>query len=213
MMAQWMARFLVVFSFVGSAVAADFPLNAVPEPLKSWVPWVLDGIAGAGCPRGLNDATPGGYCEWPGVLELKAGSRGAEFAQEWNVFQESWVSLPGSESNWPQEVTVDGKPVAVLGRSGVPSVKLAAGRHRLAGRFLWNALPESLVLPPAIGLLRLELNGQTVRSPVRDDDNQLWLQSRGKVEGEEDAQVRVYRKVADGVPVRIETRFRLEVSG
>ena len=213
MMAQWMARFLVVFSFVGSAVAADFPLNAVPEPLKSWVPWVLDGIAGAGCPRGLNDATPGGYCEWPGVLELKAGSRGAEFAQEWNVFQESWVSLPGSESNWPQEVTVDGKPVAVLGRSGVPSVKLAAGRHRLAGRFLWNALPESLVLPPAIGLLRLELNGQTVRSPVRDDDNQLWLQSRGKVEGEEDAQVRVYRKVADGVPVSIETRIRLEVSG
>ena len=122
MMAQWMARFLVALSLVGSAVAADFPLSSVPEPLKSWVPWALDGVAGAGCPRGFDDASGGGYCEWPGRLSLKVNPRGAEFSQDWHVFREGWVSLPGSEANWPQHVSVDGKPVAVIGRSGIPSV-------------------------------------------------------------------------------------------
>ena len=213
MMAQWMARFLVALSLVGSAVAADFPLSSVPEPLKSWVPWALDGVAGAGCPRGFDDASGGGYCEWPGRLSLKVNPRGAEFSQDWHVFREGWVSLPGSEANWPQEVKVDGKPVAVIGRSGIPSVKLAAGQHRLTGRFSWSVLPESLALPASAALLNLELNGRTVKSPVRDEDNQLWLQSRVNADGEEDAQLRVYRKVVDGVPVSVETRIRLEVSG
>lgn len=212
---RWIARFLIAITTLvlpGISAAADFPLAAVPEPLKSWVPWVLDEVPEAGCPHVFSDAGIR-YCAWPGALELKAHSQGASFAQDWTVYRETWIALPGNEKHWPQEVGIDGKAAAVLSREGAPAIKLAPGSHRISGNFLWNELPESLALPASAGLLRLELDGQSVGLPVRDEHNQLWLHSRPDVEGEEEAQVRVYRKILDGVPITAETRIVLEVSG
>jgi hypothetical protein len=209
---KWIAQLLFTLLLLGNVAAADFPLNAVPDPLKSWVPWVLDGEPGAGCPHLFDDANQR-YCAWPGALELKANGRGATFAQDWSAYRETWITLPGDEQHWPLEVSVDGKASAVLSREGKPSIKLTAGSHRVTGRFLWSALPESLALPENAGLLRLELDARAVGLPVRDKDNRLWLQSRIDAEGEEEAQVRVYRKISDGVPITVETRIRLEVSG
>ena len=209
---RWIARLLFALSLTGSAVAADFPLSSVPEPLKSWVPWVLDGAPEAGCPHLFNNPEQR-HCAWAGTLELKAGARGASFAQDWTAYRDTWIRLPGNDKHWPQEVSVDGKTVAVLSREGLPAIKLAAGAHRVAGSFVWSELPESLALPESAGLLRLELNGQNVALPVRDESNQLWLQSKVDAEGAEDAQVRVYRKVVDGIPLSVETLVQLEVSG
>src|ERR1035437_3742733 len=117
MTTRWIARFLLAFSLFGGAVAADFPLSAVPEPLKSWVPWVLDGEPSAGCPYLFNNADQR-YCAWPGALELKANRHGASFAQDWNAYRETWITLPGNETHWPQGISVDGKAVALLSREG-----------------------------------------------------------------------------------------------
>jgi len=212
---RWIARILVAFSFFSlsaTALAADFPPSSVPEPLKSWVPWVLDGVPEAGCPYLFNDAEQH-HCAWPGALELKTAASGTSFAQEWTAYRETWITLPGNDKHWPQDVSIDGKAVAVLSREGLPAIRLAAGAHRVAGSFAWIELPESLALPESTGLLRLELNGQNVALPVRDENNQLWLQSKVDAEGAEDAQVRVYRKVVDGIPLSVETLVQLEVSG
>lgn len=196
------------------AQAAEFPLSAVPDPLKSWVPWVLDEVPEAGCPHFYNTAETR-LCAWPGVLELKAGKDGATFTQEWRVYRDSWVSLPGNAEVWPQSVSVDNKPVAVLSREGTPSLRLGTGTHRITGRLVWKEMPEVLTLPTTQGLLRLDIDGQTVASPVRDEDNDLHLQGRSEEEESEEntASLHVYRKVIDGVPIRVETHMRLEVSG
>ena len=209
---RWISRFLFALCLTGSAIAADFPLSAVPEPLKSWVPWVLDTAANAGCPHLFNNAEQR-HCAWPGALELKAGAHSAAFTQDWTAYRETWITLPGNDKHWPHDVSVDGKAVAVLSREGLPAIKLSAGAHRVSGSFAWSELPESLALPESAGLLRLELNGQNVALPVRDESNQLWLQSKADAEGAEDAQVRVYRKVVDGIPLSVETLVQLEVSG
>lgn len=213
---RWIARVLVAlslfFSLSASALATDFPLSSVPEPLKAWVPWVLDDVPEAGCPHLFNDAEQR-QCAWPGALALKAGTHGATFAQDWTAYRDTWITLPGNDKHWPQDVSVDGKAVAVLSREGLPAIRLAAGAHRVAGSFAWSELPESLALPESAGLLRLELNGRNVALPVRDESNQLWLQSKADADGAEDAQVRVYRKVVDGIPLSVETLVQLEVSG
>ena len=195
-----------------SAETSDFSRAAVPEPLKTWVPWALDEVPDAACPHLFNRDAPR-QCVWPGVLELKADSRGAAFAQYWRVYRPTWVELPGETRYWPQDVQVDGKPAVVIGRSGVPSVRLEEGSHRLSGRFAWRALPESLALPARAALLHLEVDGKIVARPVRDEDNQLRLQGRSEREAGDEAQIHVYRKLADGVPVTVETRIRLDVSG
>lgn len=194
------------------ATWAVLPAKAIPDPLKAWVPWVLDGSESALCPHLVNDANAG-RCAWPGRLDLQANEQGAGFAQDWSAYRESWVTLPGDERHWPQEVTVDGKPAAVVSREDRPALKLPEGEHRIRGRFVWQGAPESLALPDDAGLLRLELNGRVIAHPVRDEDNTLWLQRKQEAEGEEEARVRVYRKITDGVPLLVETRLRVDVSG
>lgn len=212
MTTKWITSLLLALALIGSADAAPFARGDVPDPLKSWVPWALDGDDTAGCPHMFNNADTR-YCAWPGALELKANAAGAAFAQDWNASRDTWATLPGDERHWPQDVSIDGKPGAVISRAGVPSIKLTPGAHRVTGRFFWSAMPESLALPASAGLLRLDLNGQSISLPVRDENNRLWLQRKVDAEGEEQAQLRVHRKVVDGVPITIETRIRLEVSG
>jgi len=101
MTTRWITHFLFALCLMGSAVAADFPLSSVPQPLKSWVPWVLDGAPDAGCPHLFNNAEQR-HCAWPGTLELKAAARDASFTQEWTAYRDTWVALPGNDKHWPQ---------------------------------------------------------------------------------------------------------------
>lgn len=212
MIKKWIVLALFVLAFSFSAGAAEFSRASIPDPLKSWVGWVLDTDPAAVCPHLFNDSAAR-QCAWPGAIELRANENGASFSQDWQVYHESWVMLPGDVRQWPLEVSVDGRPTAILSRDGGPAIKLATGSHRISGRFIWNALPESLALPVNAGLLRLDVNGQSVNFPLRDDSNRLWLQRKADAEGVEQAQVRLHRKISDGVPLMIETRIRLEVSG
>ncbi|MES2933226.1 MAG: hypothetical protein V4805_07040 [Pseudomonadota bacterium] len=215
MSTPWIARCLfTLFALIAlpGNTAAEFTLKDVPDPLKSWVPWALDGDPVAGCPHWFNDGETR-QCAWPGALELKANNSGAGFTQDWMVYRAGWITLPGDDKQWPQEVSVDGKAMAVMTREALPAIKLSAGLHHVSGRFVWNSMPESLALPAAAVVLRLDLNGQAVSLPVRDENNHLWLQRKADAEGEEQVQMRVYRKVSDGVPITVETRIRLEVSG
>ncbi|PXX37310.1 hypothetical protein [Undibacterium pigrum] len=210
MLTKWMIFLLFACSSIASS-AAEFPVNAVPDPLKTWVPWALDGVENLGCPQ-LGEASEK-QCAWPSALEIKVHAQGASFAQEWQVMRDTWVYLPGSALHWPQEVSVDGKAQPVIAREEVPVIKLTRGTHKLTGRFFWSAVPEFLPLPASAALLKLELNGKPVSFPVRDESNQLWLQRKAEADAGEQIQLRTFRKIIDGVPVTAETFIRLEVSG
>ncbi|MFN8640481.1 MAG: hypothetical protein U0802_02010 [Candidatus Binatia bacterium] len=150
-------------------------------------------------------------CAWPlSRLELKLA--GGTFTQEWDVQRERWVP-PGAARPWPQDVTVDGAPAVVIERDGAPQVRLGRGRHAVGGRFLWDRLPE-MPVPAQTGLVTLALRGQVVPFPDRDADGRLWLQRRGEASDESDrVGVIVHRLVDDDVPLLLDTRIELEVSG
>ncbi|MFZ6656961.1 hypothetical protein [Undibacterium sp. TJN19] len=210
----WLIACFISLSSVGNGLhAAEFPAQAIPDPLKSWVPWVLDEVPDAVCPQ-VQDKNNANQCVWPGVLDLKVNTKGAVFTQEFTTYRDTWIGLPGNSQQWPQDVILDGKPVAVIGREEVPVLKMPKGSHKISGRFAWNGVPESLQLPQNAALIKLELNGQNLGLPVRDESNQLWLQRKADADSAEQAQqVHVFRKVNDGVPITVETRIRLEVSG
>lgn len=194
------------------AAAQEFPRSAVPEPLKTWVPWVLDQQANLQCPHNF-DSEQTRSCQWPGVLELKVNAKGADFTQTWQIYGDTWINLPGDDKHWPQEVLVDGKALPVISRADVPSIRLNSGVYKITGRFMWSQVPESLGLALNSGLVRLEMDGKLVAHPVRDDDNRIWLQKKQEVSGVEQTTLKVFRKIRDGIPVVLETRFHLEVSG
>jgi len=210
------ALFAVVLAVFGLAVPALVAAQpsaaapvAVPPQLQPWVPWVLSQHPELRCPLIADQAV----CLWPGELKLELDARGGGFEQQLASDRELGVALPGSEAQWPRGVTVDGKPAVVLQREGRPFVWMAAGVHRVAGRFAWKKLPEVLRLPPRTALVALRVDGNEVPRPRREGE-ELWLASGQQAGGDgESLELSVQRHIADGVPLRITTRVELRAGG
>jgi hypothetical protein len=200
----------VLASCPGLLVAQPISREALPPELRAWVPWVLDEVPTYGCPMVEGQAV----CAWPGRLRLDLGSGGGRFDMEVRADRATEMRLPGDGQRWPVDLTVDGQAAPAVERDGAPILRLQAGRHRVTGRFEWPDLPESLPVPPSIGLVELSLDGRTVAGPRRQGDGLLWLRARqDPASGVESLRLQVFRKISDGVPPFVETRLDLEVSG
>ena len=198
------------------ALAADAALAApyVPGALAPWAEWVLHDHRDLACTRVDDDLV----CAWPGRLELSADAAGGAFTLTAWADRETWVGLPGGGSYWPQGVTLDGA-VAVVGRDdgGNPRLKVGTGAHAIAGRFVWPETPEVIRVPGDVAVVALTAAGQPVVRPRFDAEGRLWIQEGGG-EAREDAEdesvrVSVYRRLADGVPLRVTSMLQLNVSG
>jgi hypothetical protein len=194
-----------------SALAQPFPRQDLPPELRPWVAWVLDQVPDLGCAHVRDQAV----CVWPGRLRLDLGGTGGTFLLDLQADRESEMRLPGSAGAWPLDVTVDGRTAPVFDRGGTARLRLGAGRHRLAGRFAWSRLPESIGMPPEIGLVALSLEGRAVARPRREAGGLVWLRARADAGTHEADSLRlqVFRRVQDGIPLFVETRLQLEVSG
>lgn len=201
-----------------SASADDAPPAAlarqseVPAELEPWIPWVLADLGPAACITIDENHT----CDWPASLSLDFEATSATF--ELNVFADAKtdITLPGDLTLWPLEVKADGKSVAVLDRGGAPSVELARGSHRVTGKFTFERLPETLAIGPHTAFVELELKGKRVEI-LKRENGQLWLKGLEldqTTSGEpEHVELFVFRKITDGVPLRVETQIVLQVAG
>jgi hypothetical protein len=208
--------FLLISCFAVYAHAKPLTPDQAPEPLKPWVNWVLQDQPELGCPF-IYNAYEQKRCSWPSQLGLDFTATKGTFSIGWTVFKESWVTLPGDQKHWPQNVTVNAKTAAVLDRNGIPAIKLAAGNYEIKGDFFWDAIPESLSIPADSGLISLNINGAAIPMPsIRD--GQLWLTEtdigQKKPQNIQNSlDIQVFRKIADDVPMQVTTRLMLEVSG
>jgi hypothetical protein len=193
-----------------SASAQSLSREDLPPSLRPWVPWVLDQVPDLGCATVQREAV----CLWPGQLRLDLGARGGGFTLDLQSDRAGDVRLPGSAEHWPQDVRLDGSPAPVFDHEGTPRLRAPAGRHRLAGRFAWARLPESLSVPAEIGLVEVRLDGQSLPRPRRDEAGLLWLRAGTEAVGEgESLRLQVFRRIRDGIPVFVDTRLELEVAG
>jgi hypothetical protein len=209
-----LAGSLALAPSAGSADPPPRPLDPkdVPAPLKPWVPWVMHGQDAALCPTPLG-AKDGARCAFPARLTLRLDDRGGQFAIEWHVRASGWYALPGDAKRWPQDVTVNRGPAAVVEREGVPHLQLRAGDYQVAGRFQWDSLPESLRVPPDTGLFALHVKGQLVARPNRQPDGVVFLQKESVTTEDERLEIVVHRKVSDETPLLLTTRVTLNVAG
>lgn len=189
---------------------------AVPDPLQPWRGWALEDDHFRDCTllanRGGGDA--GDYlCAWPGPLQVDADAAGAQFSMRMQVQAEAWVPLPGDGENWPQAVRVDGAPRPVIEREGYPRIRLEPGDHRIEGHFEWTRRPQALAVPMAFGIVRLQVDGVAI-APVRHQNGALVLGRTASEAPEADSlTLRVYRRLADGVPAMLETSIEIAASG
>jgi hypothetical protein len=206
-----LALICMLWGSAGRSLAEPFPERDLPTSLRPWAAWVLDEVPDRVCPARGETAV----CLWPGRLQLDIGESGGSFRQEVRAEREGYLALPGSDRIWPQGVTLDGRAAVVVERAQVPSVRLAAGTHVVAGTFVWKQMPDSLPVPQATALVDLGVRGVRVAIPSREADGLLWLRRGGErgVAAAESLRVQVYRRLSDGVPLFVDTQVALEVSG
>lgn len=210
----WAALTLALWTLGRVASAAPMNPADVPEPLRAWIPWVLQPLTDQACPY-VHGSESDRRCAWPSQLELSLGDQRGEFLQRWQMYAPGLVPLPGDERRWPQEVKVDGQPAVVLAlASGEPGVELPAGAHEVSGVFQWDSAPEKLAVPRETGLLSLKLRGEAVPFPRRDASGTLWLQKTAPADGEQNLlDVVVHRMVSDAIPLRMTTEISLHAAG
>jgi hypothetical protein len=196
-----------MFSLAGAPQVKD-----LPKALSDWPQWVLHDEKELACPVLLGGEIK--KCSWPGRLALKLEKTSGTFSQTFTVYREGYEVLPGSEERWPQDVKVDGKNAIVLvGDALHPSVLLSVGEHTVSGTFLYDNLPESILIPVNTGLVSLVVNGKSV-VPNRDPDGQVFLQREAAVVAENDTiNVAVQRLMVDEIPFELDTHIQLNVSG
>ena len=196
-----------------AAWAAPLTRDTIPEPLHPWTDWVLHGQEEARCPF-FHDTSDRRACAWPSALALELADRGGRFVQQWAIYDESWVPLPGDLTTWPEDVRVDGEPVVIVEQRSAPSVQLEPGTHRVEGTLRWDALPSLLQVPAETGLLQLNVRGTRLAFPNRDAQGRLWLAKRDtEAQQESRLDVEVSRRVTDDVPLQLTTKVALKVSG
>lgn len=196
-----------------AASAAPLPRSAVPDPLKSWVPWVMHGHEIFACPAPYN-GEQNRACIWPSRLELQATKDGAAFRYEVQVFgAAALVELPGEPGRWPQALKANGQVLTATARGDRPVAQLAPGSHVLTGILRWPRMPDDLLLPRETGSLHLSLNGKLVnRTP--DADGRVWLQqSQTETQTTDTLTLRTSRLIEDDIPLRVTTHYTLAISG
>ena len=208
---------LLIWLSAASVTAKALAPEDVPAPLRPWIEWVLHGNEDRRCPFVYTDATQR-RCVWPTVLTLNLHNRQGQFTQTWQVYRDSWVSLPGSVQHWPQAVRINDEPALVSERQGRPAIHLTPGTHRVQGTFLWEQLPESLSIPDNTGLVTVTINDNPVVFPDLDNHGQLWLRDRDAGRRDRDTAedrltIQVFRKIVDDIPLRVVTLIDLQVAG
>ncbi len=190
--------------------------DQIPEELADWTEWVLYGVKDHLCPFLYNNHV-NRRCAWPSELSLELNPAGGSFEHTWQVYVESWIILPGDAEHWPQDITVNGESTPLSRRDGRPALQLDPGDYKLRGTFIWDALPESLLIPADTGVVQLTVGGESVTFPDIDAGGQLWLRERdtgGRAEAPADRlDLYVTRRVSDDIPLQLVTRIELDIAG
>ena len=206
---------ILLFLFYSQSTLAEPEYRQhVPSALEPWVDWVLWEHKELACPVSYQSEER--YCIWPGSLQLQLTDNGGRFTQKITVYKKDVVLLPGGAGRWPENVRVDGSPVAVLTQQSLPAINLHPGSYQIEGEYAWNSLPESLLLPETAGIVLLELNGKNIKYPLIKG-GQIWLgastsQPVSKRPMDKLSLV-VTRKLRDGHPFEVTTLMMLQVSG
>ena len=213
-MSRKLRLFVLTLLFV---MGAGFSQDYVPAELADWQQWVLKDREYRGCPfyfnRGAGERSDF-LCAWPGQLQLDVTATGGRFMQQWTLHaDDQWVALPGSPEHWPDRVMANDRPVEVIARNNVPSVRLAPGTWRIAGRFEWDERPGVLRLPAESGLVALSVDGREVDRPEFNQNGVFLGERERDTRAVDSVRAVVYRLIADDIPTRLVTQLQIDVSG
>jgi hypothetical protein len=184
-----------------------------PEILDPWQKWVLYDKPEYHCPFEFNNYQKR-HCDWISHLDLDLNTHNSHFYMKGILFREQYILLPGQNGCWPDNVNQNNNSLAVIPFKNHPAVLLSEGPFKITGQFLYDHLPESVSIPPQVGLLTLRMDGKTIQNPFFSKDHRVWLRP-GHTKGPSGNRmhVQVHRLITDRIPMIMTHHLQLSVSG
>lgn len=204
------ASLALFFSLFTGAYADN---SDIPAELENWQAWVMSAHKDVQCPFIYNKNSK--HCTWSSPLRLDINDKGVSFKQTIETFKDSWVPLPGHKTQWPQDVTRNGKAALIRDYKSQPQIYLPAGTQSIQGRIKWNSLPRQLQLGQLTALVEVTLNNKLVEQPFIDPQKKLWLSknSSNQKKNADSIQIKVFRLISDQLPLKMTTQLVIDVSG
>ncbi len=186
---------------------------AIPSDLSEWQDWVLHNQEEQLCPTHYNNGRIR-VCLWPSDLELYIEDNGGRFEQQWQIFADGWVPVPGDNKLWPKEIRLNGKKIPIISRNNIPYIRLKKGNHKISGKFQWLNTPEIIRIPPTSGILKLFIHGKKIKFPILDKNGNLWLKKQAAPQNQADRlEVKIYRLLQDTIPMKVNNLLKINISG
>ena len=219
-------RFHLIIAFLAAVFWTSF-VNAtndvyIPESLEPWVDWVLDDNPHFACPVRATDGVRLN-CIWvreTNIDVLRGETFGAKFELKVHAFAESTLQLPFSETFKPQNVTLNGREIALGGGNSAPEVLVPVGSHTLVGDLVWTEESEPRYLEISrSGIVRLSIEGERVEHPsLQGGGSRLWFSNEftdtpTTTTTPDTESVRVFRHLIDDIPQTLTTYIRVTVTG
>ena len=210
-----MRRLIILFStllFLFNLTGKNVNSLDIPQVLKPWQDWVMYDQRHPLCPSSFSDDSSE-ICSWSSPLKLDVNNKKAEFSIAWTLYNDSWITLPGSKKNWPKKVFSSGRPLLVTQKNELPSIYLKKGVHNIKGIIEWENRPESLNIPSETPFISLTVDGEKVES-VNVDGGLLLFKTKARVvESTDEMEVAVFRNVFDDIPMSMISELNLTISG
>ncbi len=188
--------------------------ESIPDNLKPWVKWVSRDLEINKCNFNFRNFEER-ICSWESKLNLALNSSGGNFTYNVILDDKGTINLPGSLQFWPQAVKVNNKLEPITNINGTPTIYLEAGEYQISGDYFWATLPDKFNLPPNVALLNITLDGEKLSFPNVQNGHLTLNQSTTEVVTAEInyLDLKVFRRIEDNLPAKLETIVKLEISG
>lgn len=185
----------------------------VPNNLKDWVNWTIYDRGENNCNYRFDNKNEK-YCYYISELNLTINGKNVAFKETVLMLQDGYILLPGSLSVFPTSASINNKKVPIINVNGLPYLFLKKGDYKIDGFAKSAENIRSLNIPKNVAIVNVKKNNKSINFLNIDSDGVLRLDNENTQKTETDnINVLAFRKIEDGIPLKMNLRLELNVSG
>lgn len=204
---------------LGVVPARQINEKELPSILMPWVDWIKAKNLQEQCIVGNQNEQ---VCVF--APEIKITETDEFFNFEINgasFLKEFWIKIPSGKSAkvWPENVMVNDKSAQIIEQEGFPLVKVSKGNFNVK----FSIKKQLIKIDPNLMLAQnfLIVKNKTSNNWTVENNQLIWISKKTDSSTEEKitpaiAQneiIKIYRKLTDDIPLRLETRLQIIYSG
>ena len=184
----------------------------VPPELRNWIKWATYGHKSDECVYGAVNKKE--YCRYLSEVKIDVAAETFSFTMRLKTMKDGYVEIIGTENAFPTQVVADNVKIPVVSRAGRPHVYLKKGEYFLKGKGKSSNAIRHLYIPKEAAIIEVTENGKSTSAyTLQNGVLRLENNTVSKKSATDTVSLTVYRKITDGIPLKMTVYLDMSVSG